>query len=342
MFQVARAAGVSKNTVSLALRHDPQIPAATRERIIKIAKKLGYRKNSTVAHLMAELRAGSKQTHKATVALLNANQDRDAFTKHPTIPTYVEGCRRRAEATGYFLDDSFWLHDPDLDGPRLNRFLKARNIRGVIVVGLMNDNHLPDRFLPTWNEFPCVVTGVRTRDPALSFACTDHHMLALRAVENAVRLGYRRPGLVLDGVIDHLVECRFTSGYLIGQQQLPTSQRLTPFYQVTEARNDPALFRQWFEREKPDLILTLYHVVHRWLQAMHLEVPGDVGLVQMEWRKDHAHWAGMDQHNDIVGEAAVEMVISMIHNNEHRVPDYPRATLIGNSWVNGKTVRGEE
>ena len=339
MLQVARAAEVSKNTVSLALRNDPQIPPATRERILRIAKKLGYRKNSTVAHLMAELRAGSKQSHKATLALLNANQDWDAFRTHPTVPTYVAGCQRRAEATGYLLDDSFWLHDPDLDGHRLNRFLNARNIRGVVVVGLMNDNHLPERFLPTWNEFPSVVTGVRTRDPALSFACTDHHMLALRAVENAARLGYRRPGLVLDGVIDHLVECRLTAGYLIGQQSLPRSQRLKPFYQVTEARKDPALFRRWFESEKPDLILTLYHVVYRWLEGMHLRVPEDVGLVQMEWRPDHAHWAGMEQHNDIVGEAAVEMVIGMIHNNEHRVPDFPRATLIGSTWVNGATVR---
>ncbi len=33
MTDIARRAGVSKNTVSLALRHDPQIPAATRARI---------------------------------------------------------------------------------------------------------------------------------------------------------------------------------------------------------------------------------------------------------------------------------------------------------------------
>ena len=41
MLDVARAANVSKNTVSLALRNDSQIPPSTRERIRKIAEELG-------------------------------------------------------------------------------------------------------------------------------------------------------------------------------------------------------------------------------------------------------------------------------------------------------------
>ena len=337
MLDLARAAGVSKNTVSLALRSDPQIPATTRARIEALAAEMGYQKNPTVAHLMARLRADVSSGHKATLALLNAHEDRHAFRTHPTIPTYVEGCRRRAGLSGYSLDE-FWLHDPKLDGASLNKILRTRNIRGVIVVGLMNSNRLPERFLPTWEEFPCVVTGVRTRDPALSFACTDHHMLAMRAVENALRLGYRRPGLVLDGVIDRLVEHRFTSGYLIARQQLAAAHRLKPFYKVTEARRDPELFRRWFEKEKPDVILTLYHVVRRWLDGMGLHAPEDMGLIQLEWRPDHPQWAGMHQHNDVVGEAAVEMVIGMIHNGERGIPLFPRATLLGSTWVEGATV----
>lgn len=337
MQDIARAAGVSKNTVSLALRNDPQIPQETQLRIAHLAKELGYRKNPTIAHLMVQLRLGAATGHKSTLALLNANEDRDAFRVHPTIPSYVEGCRRQAAQAGYSLDE-FWLHDPGLDGERLNKILRARGIRGVIVVGLMKQNRLPEKFMPTWTEFPCVVTGVRTRHPALSFACTDHHILAMRAVENALLLGYRRPALVLDHVIDHLVEGRFTSGYVIAQQNLPASRRLKPFYAISEARTTPALFDEWFRKEKPDLILTLYHVVSHWLKAMKLRVPEDVGLIQLEWRKDHSEWAGMNQHNDVVGEAAVEMLISMIHNNEYGIPFFPRATLIGSTWHTGATI----
>ena len=39
---VAREAGVHRSTVSLAFRNHPSIPAETRERVMRVAKKLGY------------------------------------------------------------------------------------------------------------------------------------------------------------------------------------------------------------------------------------------------------------------------------------------------------------
>ncbi|HEY8966041.1 MAG TPA: LacI family DNA-binding transcriptional regulator, partial [Candidatus Methylacidiphilales bacterium] len=189
MADIAKAVGLSKNTVSLALRNSPQIPAATRERIAKAARRLGYRKNPTVSHLMAVLRSDRSPRFQANLAVINAHQDRDAFRSHPTIPTYLEGCRRRARDLGYGIE-SFWLHDPELDGPRLLRILRARGIRGIVIIGLMRENRLPERFLPVWEAFPTAVTGVRTVSPSLPFACTDHHALALAAFEQALRAGY--------------------------------------------------------------------------------------------------------------------------------------------------------
>ena len=338
MRDIALAAGVSKNTVSLALRNDPQIPERTRRRITEIARRLKYRKNATVAHLLAELRRVRSPRFHSGLALLNAHADPNAFRVHPTIPTYVRGCQRRASQLGYTLDE-LWLHDPMLDGPRLNKILRARGIRGVIVVGLMRENRLPARFLPTWEEFPAVVTGVRTHDPALSFACTDHHMLALKAFQKALELGYERPALVLDRVIDRLVDGRFSAGVQIAQQALPVSCRARPFYLLKEARDESAIFRRWFERENPDALLTLYNVVRHWIEDEGIRISRHVGLIQLEWRADSPDWAGMNQHNDVVGEAAVEMVIGMIHNNECGIPGFPRATLVGSTWVDGTTVR---
>jgi len=341
MNDIARRAGVSKNAVSLALRRSAEIPEKTRRRIEKIAHSLGYKKNPTVAHLMAELRKVRQPAFQSTLALLNASVDSAAFTRHPTIPTYVAGCRRRAAQLGYGLDE-FWLHDPELNGKRLNKILRARSIRGVIVVGLMKENRLPTLFLPTWKEFHTVVTGVRTHEPTLSFACTDHHALALKAMEQARRLGYQRPALVLDHEIDRLVEGRFSAGARVGQQQFTKNNQVAPFLQVTEARKNPQLFQQWFHAEKPDLILTLYNVVRDWLEAMKLRIPRDVGLIQLEWRRENPEWSGMDQHNDRVGEAAVEMLINMIHNHPPGPPDFPLAMLIGSSWVPGETTKSKQ
>jgi LacI family transcriptional regulator len=299
---------------------------------------MGYNLNPTVAHLMSELRQSRTPGYQATLAVINAYRDREAFRTHPTIPSYVHGCTRRAAKLGYRLDE-FWLHDPELQVARWQAILRTRNIRGLLVVGMMHQNRLPERLACLWDEFPTVVTGVRLHEPTLSFACSDHHALALEAFEKAVALGYRRPALVLDEVIDQLVEGRLTAGFLTGQSRLvPARQRTRPFFSVIAARSDPKLFADWLEETRPDVIFTLYHEVRRWLQSLSKRVPEDIGLIQYEWRADHRDWAGMDQHNDLVGEAAVDMLVTMIHHHERGVPEHPRATMIGSSWVDGTTI----
>ena len=47
----------------------------------------------------------------------------------------------------------------------------------------------------------------------------------------------------------------------------------------------------------------------------------------------------MDQHNNLTGEAVVDMVINQIHNNERGIPEFPLSTLVGSSWIEGDSVR---
>lgn len=339
MADVAKRAGVSKNTVSLALRDSPRVAAETRQRIVETAESMGYRLNPTVAHLMAQLRQSQSPGFQATLAIIDAHDTPEVSPEHPAIPDFIRGCRRRARQLGYELDE-FWLHEPDMPLARWQAVFRARNIRGAVLVGMMPHHQLPPHLAPLWNEFPAVVTGVRTRDPALPYACSDHHALALEAFEKAIHLGYRRPALVLDGVIDVLLEGRLTAGFLTGQSRVISSaQRTQPFYEVATARNDLAVFSRWIGKNQPDVIFTLDHEVRRWLQDLGLKVPRDIGLIHYEWRSEHGEWAGMDPRNDLVGEAAMDMLISMVHHNERGVPQNPRATMIGSRWVDGSTVR---
>jgi LacI family transcriptional regulator len=334
---IARELGYSKNTISLALRGSPQIPAATRERVQEAADRLGYRPNAVVSQLMAQLRSARTSRLQATLALVNANLDRDAFKSHPTVPIYVEGCESRAASLGYDFD-RFWMHDPDLTAERWLRILGTRGIKGVVLVGLMDTNHLPAHLRRVWERLPCVVTGVRTRDPALSYSCVDHYNLALVAFERALALGYQRPGLVLDDVIDALVERRFSAGYITGQRTLPKAQQLPVFGDVNGPRRAEA-FRAWLDRHRPDVVFTLYNSVLGWLRAAGRRIPEDIGVIQLEWRASRPDIAGMNQHNRVTGEAAVDMVVSQIHRNEAGVQEFPRATLIGATWVDGASVR---
>lgn len=338
---IANKLGYSKNTISLALRNSSQIPFATREKIQRTAKDMGYQSNAIVSQLMAELRSSQSPKFQAKLALFNANEDPNALSRHPTIPTYVEGCKRRATQLGYSFD-SFWMHEPKMSANRFIQILNTRSIRGIVIVGLMGKNNLPPKFTPIWEAFPSVVTGVRTRNPTLSFASVDHHVLTLRAIERLHDRGYRRPAIVVDDAIDKLVERRFSAGYLIGQSMLTKANRLPPFMNYRQAKADPSVFKSWIRDQKPDVVLSLYHSTYEWLLEMGYHVPADIGFAQLERRHAKPEFAGMDQNNDVAGEAAVDMVISQIHNNEKGIPEFPRSTLIGSIWKDSETVKSQD
>lgn len=338
MATIAKELGISRNAVSLALRNHPSIPNATRDKVRSVAKRLGYQRNPAHGELMSQMRMKGHGKTQATLALFNANRDPKAFTRHPTIPYYVKGCQQRTKGLGYTLDQ-FWLYEPHVTADRWVDIFEARGIRGILLVGLMTENRLPQNLLPIFETYPTVVTGVRTRQPALSFASVDHHILALRAFEKAIQLGYKRPGLVIDQAIDDLVELRFSAGYRSGQQSIPQVHRLRPFTDTQLTDNNLAHFKKWLEKEQPDVIFTLYNSVEKWLIQLGYQIPKDMGLIQLEWRSSHPNWAGMNQHNDITGEAAIDMLIGMIHRGESGIPEFPRATLIGPTWVDGSTVQ---
>jgi LacI family transcriptional regulator len=153
----------------------------------------------------------------------------------------------------------------------------------------MRHNSLSARFQKIWENYPCVVAGVRTCDPALSFACVDHHDLARQAVTNVLRLGYRRPTLMLDAKIDALIDGRFSAGFYIAQRHVMSSMRVAPFYIKGRNPEEEIRFRRWSEKHRPDVILTLYNTVSAGVGNIGLRVPEDLGLVQLEWRQDHAH-----------------------------------------------------
>ena len=74
MAEIAAAAGVAKSTVSLALRNDPRVAPEAREHIQQVAESMGYQTNALVARLMAELRRSKKQSHVATLAMINVSK----------------------------------------------------------------------------------------------------------------------------------------------------------------------------------------------------------------------------------------------------------------------------
>jgi hypothetical protein len=48
----------------------------------------------------------------------------------------------------------------------------------------------------------------------------------------------------------------------------------------------------------------------------------------------------MNQRNELAGQAAVDMLIGMLHRSEKGPPPFPQATLIDPAWTVGKSSKG--
>ncbi len=331
---IADAAGVGKSTVSLALRNDPRLLEATRQRIQAIAEKLGYKANPTVAALMAQLRASRTQKFQATLGLINASSERDKLSEFQTFRDWVSGCKHRGSQLGYALDE-FWLWEPGIDAKRLANILNSRGIRGLIVTGVLNDGLLSAEFSPIWTQFACVVVGVRTTRPKLHCASNDQYATSLDSFQEAIALGYQRPGLVIERKVDENLNGRFSAGFLMGQLQLSAANRIPT---CDFNREDPKSFEEWFSKHQPDVIITLHAELKAWLPKLKITVPEQVGLIHLDRNVDMTDWAGMNQNNDHVGVAALDMLVGALHRAEFGIPSFAKSMMIESDWVPGATV----
>lgn len=333
MTEVAREAGVGKATVSLALRDDPRLRPETRARIQEVAERLGYRRNAVVATLMAQLRASKDPKYQATLGLLNAAHHRDELHTNATFRLWLKGLQDRCVRIGYAVDD-FWLHDPGIEPARLGQILATRNIRGVIIAGVLEHREIPSRFDPLWEDLASVVVGVRPERPALHFACNDQFSTALHAADELHRLGYRRPGLVIAAEIESNIDYRFSAGFYAGP---PRFEEQLPGWTFEEGGREA--FLEWFRAHRPDVVVTVHPEVRAWLETARRRIPRDVGVIHLDVTTDLPGWSGMRQLNDRVGALAVDLVVGQLHRNEYGVPDHPRCIMVESEWVPGETVR---
>ena len=119
---------------------------------------------------------------------------------------------------------------------------------------------------------------------------------------------------------------------------MPKENRIEPFFDVKEANEDIEVFKKWFKKNKPNAIICLYNSVEKWVDDMGLKVPQDLGLIQLERRTHQGKWAGMNQRNDIAGEAAIERLSQILYSPN---PDFNiniTASLISPEWVESETI----
>ncbi|AHF91324.1 transcriptional regulator [Opitutaceae bacterium TAV5] len=334
MRHLADAAGVSKMTVSLALRGHHKISEATRMRICNLAEKMGYRPNPFVQTLMANLRVTRPASYHSTIAWITAFPTRDGWRRHRVHRLYYEGATARAAALGYKIEE-FWSLEPGMSGAALSRILRMRGIRGLVVPPVGTPG---TRLDIKWEDFSCATIGYSFMTPRLHRSAANLHDAMWRALDECRLRGIRRIGFATPADTDNRVNHSWLATFLAWQKFAPAKDHL-PVIHTSKPLED--MLPAWLERYRPEVIISPNTEFLNWLPALGKRVPKDIGFVTLSHPAENSSTisiSGISQNDFYIGEAAVDLVVSQLQHNETGVPARPRIVLTEGSWVDGKTL----
>ncbi|MDR1279874.1 MAG: LacI family transcriptional regulator [Opitutaceae bacterium] len=344
---VAAAAGVSAQTVSLALRNHTSIPPHTRNRIQKLATKLEYRPDPNISRLMERVR-GKKPRAAATgtvLAWLTAHRERFAWKREPTQRDYHGGAARRANELGYQLEE-FWLRAPDMTEERLSRILRNRGIEGALIAPLQDPGHLFQQF--QWQHFSIVELGYSLLGPVLHRCCNQQFQSMTLLLRRLREAGYRRMGLAMAPGQDERVNHHWRAAWLTSQSLLglatdggapvPGANAVPMFFGDDDTWKKSAM-SVWIHEYKPDVIVTVGTDVQRWLSELGLRTPGDIGLANVDINELMPRVTGINQNALQIGAASVDLLLSQMRTSERGFPGTPRTLMVDGDFVQGETTR---
>ena len=93
------------------------------------------------------------------------------------------------------------------------------------------------------------------------------------------------------------------------------------------------------QQHRPDALLTNFWNVGDCLAKLGVDIPTDLGLAYLSVTDRTPVFSGINENSHAIGEAALDMLATMLQRNEFGIPTVPRHIMIEGYWVDGKTVR---
>ncbi len=334
---IARRAGVGRTTVSLALKNHPKIPAPTRERILRIARELGYAPDPMLSALSAYRARTHTKSFQGTLAwLVNVVEGFD-WRRGPYYVGYCAGATRRAATHGYQLEQ-FEFDSTRLSPARLASILRARNIGGI----LLCPQGRPEVEMEfAWEEFSAVTFGYSLGKPLLHTVASAHFLNTRHVMRELAARGYRRPGLVINRQLDQRCGSNVHAGYLIGQELHPQLARLPPFVDYSVRTEKSVLASQlagYIREHRVDAIVTADAQLLDVLQLAGLAAPRDLGVAGLSLPAQSGRMSGVVEDSERIGEIALDILSGMIQRGERGIPTTPIRTHLEGTWREAETL----
>lgn len=323
---IAAAAGVSRMTVSRALRGVPGVRQALRAKILRLAERSGYTPDPSLGRLMGALRRARADRYRETVAFVQT---------HASYAAEEEflGAEAQGERLGYKVE-RFRPWAEGLDGRGLSRVLQARGIRGVLLAPNVGGRH--PRYWLDWPRFATVLLGSSLVNKGLPRVQFDHYGSTFTALRKLQHAGHRRIGLVIGQSLRERAWHRHEAAYQ-AYADLPGAERdrLTFF---VEAEDDRSAFRRWLKRVRPEALLLDTDTRSDWLReeggGPALPLPVAAAAVG----KYAGAIAGVFCAVDQIGVEAMNVLSAQLVSKQFGLRPLPHTVFLPGEWRDGRSL----
>ncbi len=314
----------------MALRHDPSIPKARRDEVLRKAAEMGYQPDPMLSALSQYRKRKSPAAKHAVIAWLNVWPEPKKLRAWREFDHYWLGAAACAEEYGYRLEE--FVVGGKMTLPRLEKILLTRNIQGLLVA--------PHRSFPidwrdlNWGRFSVVGFGGRVDDTRFHLVGSAQASNGITAFTRMRQLGYRRIAFV--GGREQAI--MFGAGFQWAQKDVPAKEQVPPFFiERPGIEAHQTAFTAWLKKAQPDGILTEVGCLARMIEVAGYRVPDDIGLATTTVL-DTPIDAGIDQNPKEIGRTAMLAAISLINDHDRGIPAVCRDLLVEGRWVDGKTL----
>ena len=332
---LARSLGLSRTTVSDALRGSPRVNPATVERVRAAAKSAGYERNPLTGAVMSLLRRSRGQQFRGVLAAIEMVQpDRPAHAVRYN-ESLLAGISERANALGFKVE----RFEIGPQGVRLNRLDTILHTRGIQALVILPASGFPDLSSLNWKRYTAVYLDYFIDNPPLHCVCSDHYRSMIGLLQELHVRGYRRPGLFMDIQLDERLQFRWEGAFLALQKYLPQTTPVPPLRLREVTRTD---FEAWFKKYDPDVVLGHFPEAMTWMKTCGARIPKSHSFVCLNSLRATAACASLDLQTPQLGARAAELVIGQLLHNEFGIPEEPSLTTIPARLNEGPTLRAHD
>ncbi len=330
MKDIAKEAGVHQTTVSLALRNHPSLPTRTRERIQKLATKMGYRPDPAMSALVAYRQATKSEPSEQVIGLVLNFLDEEEFDSNHVHRQLVESAKQRASELGFKVN-IFWFGREYPDGKSLNRVLKARGIQGLILAAF--DYRNLDLKME-WDFYSAVKINILPDE--LKFdAVLSNQMFGVRlAMRELRKKGIRRVGLAVADHDEIHNRNMFSAGYLVGQRHLDTEDCVPPlFFHAKPKKELHEEVKEWALEHRIEAILSNWNSFDEVALSLTHDYNLSCRFVPLDADDRTKEYGGIYQNHPLCGRRAVDMVVGQLKTFRRGEEESPSLTLIHPTWL---------